>query len=82
VERYALTDQMRRSSRSVCANVVEGFAKRRYVNVFKNSINDSLGESEETTLWLDFALAVSTSRPMSIGGLPRVTDRSAPCSGP
>ena len=55
-ERYALIDQIRRSSRSVCSNVVEGFAKRRYENVFKNSLNDSLGESEETKLWLDFAL--------------------------
>ena len=55
-ERYALSDQMRRSSRSVCGNVVEGFAKRRYEAVFKNALNDSLGESEETKLWLDFAL--------------------------
>ncbi len=55
-ERYALVDQMRRSSRSVCANIVEGFAKRRYEAVFKNSLNDSLGESEETKLWADFAL--------------------------
>ena len=55
-ERYALTDQMRRSSRSVCGNIVEGFAKRRYEAVFKNNLNDSLGESEETKLWLDFAL--------------------------
>ncbi|MBC8264890.1 MAG: four helix bundle protein [Anaerolineales bacterium] len=55
-ERYALVDQMRRSSRGVCGNIVEGFAKRRYVKVFKNALNDSLGESEETKLWLDFAL--------------------------
>jgi len=55
-ERYALTDQMRRSSRGVCGNIVEGFAKRRYENVFKNALNDSLGEAEETKLWLDFAL--------------------------
>ena len=55
-ERYSLTDQIRRSSRSVCSNVVEGFAKRRQVAVFKNSLNDSLGESEETKLWLNFAL--------------------------
>ena len=55
-ERYALVDQMRRSSRAVCGNIVEGFAKRRYEAVFKNSLNDSLGESEETKLWLDFAL--------------------------
>jgi four helix bundle protein len=63
-ERYALVDQMRRSSRSVCGNIVEGFAKRRYENVFKNSLTDSLGESTETKpcpepcrrIWLDFAL--------------------------
>ena len=54
-ERYALTDQIRRSSRGVCGNIVEGFAKRRHQNVFKNSLNNSLGESEETKLWLDFA---------------------------
>jgi four helix bundle protein len=55
-ERYALTDQVRRSSRSVCGNIVEGFAKRRSAKVFKNALNDSLGESQETKLWLDFAL--------------------------
>ena len=58
-ERYALVDQMRRSSRGVCGNIVEGFAKRRYEAVFKNALNDSLGESEETKLWLDFALDCS-----------------------
>lgn len=58
-ERYALCDQMRRSSRSVCRNIVEGFAKRRYKNVFKNALNDSLGESEETKVGLDFALDCS-----------------------
>jgi len=55
-ERYALTDQVRRSSRAVCSNVAEGFAKRRHQAIFKHSLNDSLGESEETKLWLDFAL--------------------------
>ena len=55
-ERYALVDQMRRSSRNVCGNISEGFAKRRYQKVFKNSLNDSLGESEETKTWLDFSL--------------------------
>ena len=55
-ERYSLTDQIRRSSRSVCANIVEGFAKRKYENVFKSGLNAALGESEETKLWLDFAV--------------------------
>jgi four helix bundle protein len=55
-ERYGLVDQMRRSSRNVCGNIVEGFAKRRYQKIFKNSLNDSLGESEETKGWLDFSL--------------------------
>lgn len=55
-ERYALTDQVRQSSRSVCGNIVEGFAKRRHASVFKNSLNNALGESEETKVWLDFAL--------------------------
>jgi four helix bundle protein len=55
-ERYALTDQIRRSSRAVCSNVAEGFAKRRHEAVFKNSLNNSLGEAEETKVWLDFAL--------------------------
>lgn len=55
-ERYALTDQVRRSSRSVCSNLVEGFAKRRYEATLKNYLNNSLGEAEETKLWLHFAL--------------------------
>jgi len=55
-ERFSLTNQIRRSSRSVCSNIVESFAKRRYEAVFKNSLNDSLGESEETKLWLNLAL--------------------------
>ena len=62
-ERYALVDQMRRSSRSVCGNIVGGFAKRRYEAVFKNSLNDSLGESEETKLWLHFALDCNYIQP-------------------
>lgn len=55
-ERYALTDQIHRSSRGVCGAIVEGFAKRKHENVFKNQLNDALGSSEETKLWLDFAL--------------------------
>ncbi|OHB73792.1 MAG: hypothetical protein A2Z25_00980 [Planctomycetes bacterium RBG_16_55_9] len=54
-ETYSLTDQMRRSSRSVAINIREGFAKRKYEQVFIRHLNDSLGSSEETRGWLDFA---------------------------
>ncbi len=54
-ELYSLTDQIRRASRSVPANIVEGSAKRVYENVFKRHLMDSLGSSDETKLWLDFA---------------------------
>ena len=55
-ERYSLTDQIRRSSRSAAINIREGFAKRRYENVFIRHLNDSIGSSEETRGWLDFSL--------------------------
>lgn len=54
-ELFSLTDQIRRSSRSVTANIVEGWAKRRYENVFKKHLSDSLGSCSETKLWLKFA---------------------------
>jgi len=47
-ETYSLTDQVRRSSRSVAINIREGFAKRKYEQVFKRHLNDALGSSEET----------------------------------
>ena len=55
-ELYSLVDQIRRSSRSVPANIREGFAKRKYVDVFTRHLNDALGSSEETLTWLDFSL--------------------------
>lgn len=55
-ERYSLTDQSRRSSRSVPANIREGFAKRRYRQVFARHLTDALGSAEETRTWMDFAL--------------------------
>lgn len=55
-ERYALTDQIRRSSRSVCANLAEGYAKRRYPRHFIAKLTDSAGENFETQTWLMFAL--------------------------
>lgn len=54
-ERYSLTDQIRRSSRSVAANIAEGFRKRRYEASFINKLTDSDAEATETQVWLDFA---------------------------
>jgi four helix bundle protein len=56
-ETWSLTDQIRRSSRSVCANLAEAFRKRRYPKMFISKITDSEGEAAETQTWLDFALS-------------------------
>ena len=53
-ERYSLTDQVRRSSRSVCTNIREAWAKRRYGAHFVNKLTDADGENGETDSWLDF----------------------------
>lgn len=55
-ETYSLTDQIRKSSRSVPINIRERFAKRRYKNVFIRHLTDAMGLSEETRGWLDFSL--------------------------
>jgi len=55
-ERYAFTDQIRRSSRSVCQNLREAWAKRRYEAHFVNKLTDSDGENGETDTLLDFAM--------------------------
>ena len=54
-EVYSLTNQIRRSSRSVAANIAEGFRKRRYPNMLVSKLSDSDGEATETQVWLDFA---------------------------
>lgn len=54
-EKYALTDQIRRSSRAVCSNLRETWAKRRYEAHFISKLTDSDGEINETDTWLDFA---------------------------
>jgi four helix bundle protein len=54
-ERYALTDQIRRSSRSVVANLVEGYRKRQYPKIFLSKLSDADGEAAETQVCLDFA---------------------------
>lgn len=53
-ERYSLTDQIRRSSRSVCANLREAWSKRRYEARFLSKLSNSDGENSETDTWLDF----------------------------
>jgi four helix bundle protein len=55
-ERYALTDQIRRSSRAVKAMIAEAWARRRYKAAFINKIDEALGEANETQSWLDDAL--------------------------
>ena len=54
-ERYSLTDQARRSSRAVGANIAEAWAKRRYSKHFVSKLTDALAEAEETVVWLDVA---------------------------
>ena len=56
-ELYALTSQIRNSSRSVCSNTGEGYRKRRYLAHFVSKISDADMENTETQVWLDFALA-------------------------
>lgn len=54
-ERFSLTDQTRRSSRSVAANIADGWRKRRYVAAFRAKLNDSEGEASETQTQLEIA---------------------------
>ncbi len=55
-ETYSLTDQIRRSSRSVCANLAEGWRKRRYQAMFISKLADAEGEAAETQVWLEFSV--------------------------
>ena len=54
-EKYSLTDQIRRSSRSVTSNIAEGWAKKKYPKSFVYKLSDSLGEEFETEGWLDYS---------------------------
>jgi four helix bundle protein len=58
-ELYSLTDQIRRSLRSVSANISEAYRKRRYPKSFVSKLTDAEGEAAETQNWLDYALACS-----------------------
>ncbi len=55
-EQYALTDQIRRSSRSVCSNLAEAWGRRRYQPVFVSKLSECEGEARETLCWLQFAV--------------------------
>jgi four helix bundle protein len=55
-ERYSLTDQMRRASRSVCSNIAEAWRKRRYEAAFAAKLSDAEGEAAETQVWLEFSV--------------------------
>ncbi len=55
-ETYSLTDQIRRSSRSVCANIAEAWRKRRYEKAFVSKLADAECEAAETQVWLEFAV--------------------------
>ena len=55
-ERYSLTDQIRRSSRSICANLAETWRRRRYEGAFVNKLSDSEAEAAETQVWVEFAV--------------------------
>ena len=61
-ERYSLTDQIRKSSRSVCANIAEAYRKRIYPKHFVSKLSDADSENSETQVWLDFSVACNYLR--------------------
>jgi four helix bundle protein len=56
-EKYSMTDQIRRASRSVCSNLSEGWHKRRYIAAFIHKLTDAVQEASETQTWLEFSFA-------------------------
>ena len=84
-EKYSLVDQIRRSSRSVCANLAEAWRKRRYRAAFIAKLNDAESEACETQVWIEFAFkcnyidkivgeTLSTKYDQIIGQLIRMID--------
>ena len=68
-ETCSLTYQIRRSSRSVCVNIGEGYRKRIYPKHFSSKMTDADGEATETSIWLDFALDCEYLEPQAIKAL-------------
>lgn len=74
-EKYSLVDQIRRSSRSVCSNLAEGWRKRKYKAVFANKITDAMQEASETQTWLEFSSACRYIPPESFKELDEEYER-------
>ncbi len=85
-EKYSMVDQMRRSSRSVCANIAEAWRRRRYRPAFVAKLNDAESEASETQVWLEFARRCGYLKPeaaaqlaghydLVLGQLVRMIDR-------
>lgn len=73
-ERYSLTDQIRRSSRSVCANLAEAWRKRRYEASFLSKLSDAEAEAAETQVWLEFAFQCVYLKEKTFRDLPVALD--------
>jgi len=56
-EKYSLTDQIRRCSRSVATNIGEGYRRKQYPKMFQSKMSDADGEGTETQVWIDFSEA-------------------------
>jgi four helix bundle protein len=74
-ERYSLTDQMRRASRSVCSNIGESWRKRRYRAAFISKLSDSETEAEETRMWLEISWRCGYISQSEAGDLDREYDK-------
>jgi four helix bundle protein len=75
-ETYSLTDQIRRSSRSVCANLAEAWRKRRYEAAFISKLSDAEAEAAETQVWLEFAVKCGYMDPDAARPLYQAYDES------
>ncbi len=74
-EKFSLTDQIRRSSRSICANIAEAWRKRRYLKAFVSKLSDADAEAAETQVWLAFAFKCGFLNKQFAGELKEVYDR-------
>lgn len=75
IEKYSLTDQIRRASRSVCTNLAEAFRKKRYQKSFIAKLNDAEGEAAETQVWLEFSLKCDYIKELDFTSLYQTYDK-------